>query len=246
MVFSNGCAYLISFVLAGGRYTLCVLLLAALGWQEFFNTLTRTIFGVFYIHAWVVWGVSVLMMSVCVCALTKDLAMRSSQLSSIIYNFSFLLSCTLPHILSRSSLLRLDLHHHQHCCTAPVSSYFYHFIHSPQKSLICLFLGVSSSHTPFSFITSLADVDLLSVRDSRRIFFPRGVLVWLSTPVMMCVSLTPAGGTGPLQSHTGFEWKPVWQQNIFSSGCWVKRPCSVSSMQVFILSTLRLEFLLDG
>lgn len=119
-------------------------------------------------------------------------------------------------------------------------------IHSPQKSLICLFLCVSSSHTPLSFITSLADVDLLSVRDSRRIFFPWGILVWLFTPVMMCVSLTPAGGTGPLQSHTGFEWKPVWLQNIFSSGCWVKRPCSVSSMQVFILSTLRLEFLLDG
>lgn len=232
MVFSNGCAYLISFVLAGGRYTLCVLLLAALGWQEFFNTLTRTIFGVFYIHAWVVWGASVLMMAVCVSALTKDLAYEEFPSLLHYLQFSFLLFCTLPHILSCSSLPRLDLHHHQHCCTAPVSSYFHHFIHSPQKSLICLFLCVSSSHIPFSFITSLADVDLLSVGDSERIFFPRGILDFrLSMPQSWCVSvwhllvglghcsLTLALNGSQFGSRKIFPPGAEWREHVLSQVC---------------------------
>lgn len=64
--------------------------------------------------------------------------------------------------------------------------------------------------------------------------------------MVMRMSLTPAGCTGVLRSSAGFEWRPVWQQRHFSSGCWVTRPCLVTSMQILIVSKVRLEFQLDG
>lgn len=168
--------------------------------------------------------VSALMMFVCVCPLKQNRT-RSSQLSSIIYNSLPFSTAITPHFLSLQPFLSrppptpLLLQH----CLSPV-----------------MLLSI--------LLNNLFDVILLSFIRQRYggIFFPWGFFSLALHATVMCISLTPADETGALQSHAGFDWTPVWQQRDFSSGCWVRRPCSVISMQVFILPNVRLEFLLDG
>lgn len=165
----------------------------------------------------------VLSNGVCVFVLShKTLHTRSSQLSSIIYNSLSFSLATIPHSLSRQPSSPRPPPRLLHCLS-PVMLL---------SILLQLMRGwVSTLHTLLSFITSLADVDLLTVRASRRgVFFPGGSLVWLCTP-QLCGSLWhllgELGHCSLTQLLTGSQFGS-WE--IFPFGCWMRRPCSVSGM----------------
>lgn len=150
--FSNDRVYVISFVLASGRIEfMCIISWRTepqfLAWilqhTYFWAVLYLCVGGIESLCAWLV--------RICVYAAVtpgKTLRMRSSQLSSIIYNS---LLPQLPYILSRSSPPRLDHHHHAAC--SPLDTFL-------RSARFLQLLSISKSHvwisgfppyTPLSF-----------------------------------------------------------------------------------------------
>lgn len=171
---------------------------------------------------WVAWSPCACNVYVCVSVHSRsytrqNVAYEEFQLSSIIYNSRFFSPAITLHslLLQPSSSRPPPLHclsSEMLLCPACVSCLLSSTFVSLKTHVN--FYMLPPCTTSCLFILFLTDVDLLAVRDSGGIFVPQGISAWLCTEEA-CISLTSAGGS----EQCSFEWKPVWQQRDFSSGC---------------------------
>lgn len=154
----------------------------------------------FCIWTWVVCGVCSPDVRVFVHS-NKAVPTRSSQLSSIIYNSLSFPPATIPHSPSlQPSLSRPRPPSPVMLLSSPTGEerMGFYVTHSPVIYHISVWCG-------FAHCQGFEGI-LLPWRQFRLAVYV--TVMWLS--------LTPAGGTGALQPHNAFDWKPVWHLRDFS------------------------------